>query len=118
VTKPGTRQDNAAKKAASKLSDPAQAQIEDEVKAIETPEAEDEPEEATEVQVTPEPESKKVDVAIRESPLNPKTTNPKTKKKTVPSKDERELAAEKVTDAQLRKYWRAEEDGRLAPRSA
>merc|ERR1711939_617579 len=75
----------------------------------------DEPE-ANEVQVTPEPESKKVDVPIRESPLKPKTTTPKTKKKTVASKDERELAAEKVTDAQLRKYWRAEEDGRLAPR--
>ncbi|KAK5449764.1 hypothetical protein LTS15_008335 [Exophiala xenobiotica] len=116
VTKPGTRQDDAVKKAASKLSDPAQAQIEDEVKVTVTPEAEAEPEEATEVQITPEPESKKVDVAIRESPLKPKTTNPKTKKNTVPSKDERELAAEKVTDAQLRKYWRAEEDSRLAPR--
>ena len=117
MTKPGTRQDDAAKKAASKLSDPTQAQIEDEVKAIGTPEAEDEPE-GKEGQVTPEPESKKVDVAIRESPLKPKSTNPKTKKKAVPAKDERELAAEKVTDAQLRKYWRAEEDGRLAPRSA
>ncbi|KIW60165.1 hypothetical protein PV05_00404 [Exophiala xenobiotica] len=115
VTKPGTRQDDAVKKAASKLSEPAQAQVEDEVRAIETPETEDEPE-ANEVQVTPEPESKKVDVPIRESPLKPKTTTPKTKKKTVASKDERELAAEKVTDAQLRKYWRAEEDGRLAPR--
>ncbi|KIW87973.1 uncharacterized protein Z519_11558 [Cladophialophora bantiana CBS 173.52] len=31
-------------------------------------------------------------------------------------KDERELAAEKVTDVQLKKYWQAEEDSRLAPR--
>ncbi|OAG42932.1 hypothetical protein AYO21_02883 [Fonsecaea monophora] len=31
-------------------------------------------------------------------------------------KDQRELAAEKVTDSQLKKYWQAEEDSRLAPR--
>ncbi|OAP62696.1 hypothetical protein AYL99_01923 [Fonsecaea erecta] len=31
-------------------------------------------------------------------------------------KDGRELAAEKITDVQLRKYWQAEEDSRLAPR--
>ncbi|OAL37685.1 hypothetical protein AYO20_03192 [Fonsecaea nubica] len=32
------------------------------------------------------------------------------------AKDQRELAAEKVTDSQLKKYWQAEEDSRLAPR--
>ena len=34
----------------------------------------------------------------------------------MPVKDEREGAAEKVTDAQIKKYWKAEEDSRLAPR--
>lgn len=111
VTKPGTRQDDSAKKAASKLSEVTQAPVEHE---IETPEPE-----ADELQATPESESKskEIDVAIRESPLKPKTTNPKAKKIPVPDKDERELSAEKITDAQIRKYWKAEEDGRLAPRS-
>ncbi|KAK6381426.1 hypothetical protein LTS17_004484 [Exophiala oligosperma] len=104
VTKPGTRQDDSAKKAASKLSEVTQAPVEHE---IETPEPE-----ADELQATPESESKskEIDVAIRESPLKPKTTNPKAKKIPVPDKDERELSAEKITDAQIRKYWKAEED--------
>ena len=38
------------------------------------------------------------------------------KPKTIKGKDEREAAAEMITDAQLKKYWQAEEDSRLAPR--
>lgn len=116
VTKPGTRQDDSAKRAASKLSDVSQAPIETE---IETPEleADDEESQPIEAQATPVLESKEIDVAIRDSPLKPKTTNPKAKKKAVSDKDERELSAEQITDAQIRKYWKAEEDGRLAPRS-
>jgi DNA polymerase delta subunit 4 len=32
------------------------------------------------------------------------------------AKDEREVLAEKITDAQVKKYWQREEDSRLAPR--
>jgi DNA polymerase delta subunit 4 len=32
------------------------------------------------------------------------------------AKDEREVLAEKITDAQVKKYWQREEDDRLAPR--
>lgn len=99
VTKPSNRADDISKKAgALKPSEPVQSPLRDEVTA--------------DVQVTPEPETKEVDVAIRESPRRPKTS----KKINAPVKDEREVAADKVTDSQIKSYWKAEEDGRLAPR--
>jgi len=111
VTKSSARQDEAAKKAASKLAEAVQPDVEDEV--------EGEPEEAAstepaDVRVAPEPEveATEIEVAIRESP----SQRPKTREKVAAAKNERELAADKVTDAQLKRYWKAEEDSRLAPR--
>lgn len=106
VTKTSTKQDDAAKKAASKLSESVGAEVEEEVK-VTAP---------ADVRVTPEPESTEIKVTIRESPSRPQTQRPQTKQKAVPAKDERELAAEKITDAQVKQYWKAEEDSRLAPR--
>lgn len=99
VTKSSQRADDASKKAETlKLSEPAQSRLREEVGAN--------------VEVTPEPEVKEVDVVIRESPRKAKTA----KKINAPVKDEREAAADKITDAQIKSYWKAEEDSRLAPR--
>lgn len=113
VTKPSTRADDASKRLeSSKLRDSAQVQLEDEVHEIKSPQTEIK---SADVEVTPEPETKDVDVAIRSSPL--KASEPLKKTTTTnPVKDEREKQAEKVTDAQIKKYWKAEEDSRLAPR--
>lgn len=117
VTKPNTRQDDTA---AKKLSEPAIAQLGDELEA-QIPGVDDvkisEPElgEPEEAEAKPEPEDG-VDIAIREPPSKSKSKSTK-KSKAVPGNGGRELEAEKVTDAQLRKYWQAEEDSRLAPRS-
>lgn len=113
VTKPGTRHDTSKK--TSRLSDQDQEQLEHEVKDIETPEIDEKPATAVEVPVSAEQESQstQVETVESESPTKPQ---PKNKKKTA-QKDERELAAEKVTDAQIKKYWKAEEATRLAPRS-
>lgn len=114
VTKANRQDDSKSRKASSKLSAPAQAIIDDEVagevEIIQPTEHEEEVQETTLV----EPEVEQAegrDVAIRETPR--KKTKSITK---VPVKDEREALAEKVTDAQIKKYWKAEEDGRLAPR--
>jgi DNA polymerase delta subunit 4 len=110
VIKPSTRADDASKRAeALKLSEPAQLRLEDEVSAVDSPQTETK---SADVEITPEPETNEVDVVIRQSPRKAKTF----KKTTIPVKDEREGAAEKVTDAQIKKYWKAEEDSRLAPR--
>ncbi len=99
VTKPGKRQDVAA----SKLLELAQAQIEEEVTATGGEEQEGTIEMADLSTVTSESEL--------QSPAG-KTKKPQN------DKDERELAAERITDAQLKKYWQAEEASRLAPRGA
>ncbi|EXJ84404.1 hypothetical protein A1O3_05071 [Capronia epimyces CBS 606.96] len=125
VTKPSTRQDETTKKRViNHLSESAPAQIEEEVVAAQTSEQKPETR-SVEVGVTPEPqpelESIHIDVATRESPSSTPAqsprTKPKTKRTTVQAgQDAREVAAEKVTAAQLKKYWQAEEDSRLAPR--
>jgi DNA polymerase delta subunit 4 len=101
VTKPGNRQDVAA----SKLSELAQAQIEEEVTA-----PEEEEEGTTEIvevtTITPEPEVQLPSIQKSETKRQKRDAD----------KDERELAAERITDAQLKKYWQAEEASRLAPR--
>lgn len=113
VTKPGTRHDTSKK--TSRLSDQSQEQLEHEVKDIETPELNEKPATTAEVPVPAEPESESTQVETLEAEL---PTKPQAKKKTKSAqKDERELAAEKVTDAQIKKYWKAEEATRLAPRS-
>lgn len=53
---------------------------------------------------------------VEEDPEEIRPATTRRKVKAVKGKDERELAAEKVTDAQLKKYWQQEEDARLAPR--
>ncbi|KAL2438465.1 hypothetical protein ABEF94_010326 [Exophiala dermatitidis] len=128
VTKPSAKQDEtAAKKRLS--SESAQTQLEEEVTEIQTPDPEKETgESAAEVveipsEHEPEEESHQIkdtaeaDVdADAETELQ--TPKPRARKRIQarPGKDERELEAEKVTDAQIKKYWRAEEESRLAPR--
>ncbi|KIY04151.1 uncharacterized protein Z520_00843 [Fonsecaea multimorphosa CBS 102226] len=51
-----------------------------------------------------------------EEEVSVKMRSRKKQKAKTAGKDEREIAAEKITDAQLKKYWQAEEDSRLAPR--
>jgi DNA polymerase delta subunit 4 len=53
---------------------------------------------------------------IEQSPLPPRASRKRKPKTATSDKDERELAAEKITDAQVKKYWQKEEDSRLAPR--
>lgn len=113
VTKANRQDDATSQKASSKLSAPALSIIEDEVVSRAESIQPINPEEVTQAtnSLEPEVETEARDVTIRETPRK------KTKKTTtVPAKDEREALAEKVTDAQIKKYWKAEEDGRLAPR--
>jgi hypothetical protein len=53
---------------------------------------------------------------IVEEEKEPSKASARRRVKAVKGKDQRELAAEKITDAQLRKYWQKEEESRLAPR--
>ena len=80
----------------------AEVEVKDEAATAQQPKGEDDEESETEQIVEEEPE--------------PSRAGAKRKVKAVKGKDEREVAAEKITDAQLRKYWQAEEDSRLAPR--
>lgn len=112
VTKPNRQDDAALRKASSKLSAPVQSQLEEEAVSV----VEEEPQaEAHEVEVSPEPEAEGTDIAIRESPRKKKIRKG-ANTSGLTAKDQRELAAKEVTDAQIKKYWKAEEDGRLAPR--
>jgi DNA polymerase delta subunit 4 len=52
-----------------------------------------------------EPESEAIEVPIRQQAAKP-----------VVVKDEAEEKAEKISDSQLKRYWKAEEDKRKAPR--
>ena len=79
--------DASTKKATSKISETALAE------AVDNVQSED---------VVPEPEV--VEVPIRQQ------TKP------VAIKEEIELKAEKISDTQLKRYWKAEEDKRKAPR--
>ncbi|KAJ4562976.1 hypothetical protein HRR88_005912 [Exophiala dermatitidis] len=130
VTKPSARpEEAAAKKRLS--SESAQTQLQEEVTEVQTPDPEKETGESAaevvEVASEHEPEEEShlirdtaeadVDVdADAETELQ--TPKPRARKRIQarPGKDERELEAEKVTDAQIKKYWRAEEESRLAPR--
>jgi hypothetical protein len=98
ITKPSLQDTPATQKAQSKLSEPVQ-----EVD-IETPEPE-----TAEVEVKPEREEE-TEIAIPVLPPKKRKTAKAT------GKSERELVADKITDAQIKKYWKAEEDARLAPR--
>jgi hypothetical protein len=82
----------------SKLSEPAERQV----VAISTPE----PEQVVETE----------DLVIRASSSKTSTPKRKSKLKSDGFDDAREKAG-KVSDAQIKKYWKAEEDSRLAPRS-
>ena len=87
VTKPSAG-DTSTEKAASKISEPTLTE------AFEHVQSED-----------AEPESEAIDVPIRQQAAKP-----------VVIKDEAEEKAEKVSDSQLKRYWKAEEDKRKAPR--
>lgn len=90
----------------SKLSQPLEEAI---PAAISTPEPETRSQTATEV----------ADVIILDSPAKLTSTAPKrkTKRKSDGLEGEVQIKASKVTDAQIKKYWKTEEDSRLAPRS-
>src|SRR5690348_12482488 len=103
VSKPSIADSTAAKKASSRLSEPAEIQILESTSLPTKPQPEPTEEVAT-VDV-PQP-------VASESEPKPK---PKAKRAAAP-RDEADVAAEKITDAQLRRYWQAEEDSRLAPR--
>jgi DNA polymerase delta subunit 4 len=87
VTKPSAG-DASTEKAASKISKPALTE------AFEHVQSED-----------AEPESETTEVPIRQQAAKP-----------VVIKDEAEEKAEKISDSQLKRYWKAEEDKRKAPR--
>lgn len=118
VTKPNSRQDDSVSK---KLSDPVQAQIKGEVSALQqeepdVTEVKATPQEEDEEEVKEEPQKDDVQYAEEEVEAIVSKGRSKSRKKAASAKNERELAAESVTDAQLKKYWKAEEDSRLAPR--
>jgi DNA polymerase delta subunit 4 len=96
ITKPSLQDTPATKKPQSKLSEPGQ-EVE-----IETPEI-------AEVEVEPE-QDEETEIAFSVSPPKKRKTAKAT------GKSEREVAADKITDAQIKRYWKAEEDARLAPR--
>jgi hypothetical protein len=87
VTKPSA-DDASTEKAISKVSEPALAE------ALEHVQSED---------AEPEPEA--VEVPIRQQPAKP-----------VVVKDEAEKKAEKISNLQLKRYWKAEENKRKTPR--
>ena len=105
VTKPTVSTATSSKKASNDLPEPAQEEVIEET-TISTPEPE--------VQLEAEPEE--ISVAIRSSPPKPTPKKKKTARTSSTSVDIREQQAAKVTDAQIKKYWKAEEDSRLAPR--
>ena len=86
VTKPAVR-DAAGKKSTSKIS---QAALVEAVDSVQSEDVETEP--------------KVVEVPVRQ------------RAKPVIERDEAEQRAEKMSDAQLKRYWKAEEDKRKAPR--
>jgi hypothetical protein len=86
VTKPSAI-DASAKKASSKISEAALTE------AVDSVHGED---------VEPEPE-------VVEVPIRKQT-------KLVVAKDEAEQKAENISDSQLKRYWKVEEDKRKAPR--
>ena len=76
-------------------------------------EVKDEPE--TTLSKVDEDEDEETSEIVEEEP-EPSKAGARRKVKTVKGKDGREVAAERVTDAQLKKYWQKEEESRLAPR--
>jgi DNA polymerase delta subunit 4 len=111
VTKPGTKaQRDEQIASAKKLAhvEDALQQAQAEVSEIEEPE-QTEPEVADEAHAAAEQ-------VVEEEP-EPSAYRVRRKKKSVKAEDEREAAAKKITDAQVKKYWQKEEESRLAPRS-
>jgi DNA polymerase delta subunit 4 len=108
VTKPTTHEQT-AKKAQSEQSEPIEIEQVTDQSTITA----SEPEPTTTILDETKPEE--VSIPVRTPQPTPQ------KKKAVkqskpPTVDPREAAAAKVSDAQLKKYWKAEEDARLAPR--
>ena len=87
MTKPSAG-DASTEKATSKVSEPALAEALEHVKSENA-----------------EPEPEAVEVPIRKQAVKP-----------VVVKDEAEEKAEKISDSQLKRYWKAEEDKRKTPR--
>jgi len=106
VTKPAAQNVHATKK--SRLSDQAEAEVV-EATSIATPE----PEAETKPDSKPEQPPQTVEIELQPSPSKSRV---KARTKKAPAADGREAAAAKITDAQIKKYWKAEEDSRLAPR--
>ncbi len=114
VTKPSVHDTSASgKKAQSKLSEPVEVEVVEDT-TVQTPEpaniqapADDQ----TEQEQAPE----EISVPVR--PSQPRPRKKKSARSSASSVlSSRETAASKISDSQLKKYWKAEEDSRLAPR--
>ena len=104
VTKPSVHDTSAAnKKAQAKLSEPEQTEVVEET-SIQTPELET----ITSQESADEEPQLPID--------NPKPTPRKKKASKTSTPNPREAAASKISDSQVKKYWKAEEEVRLAPR--
>ena len=115
VTKPSIHDTSASgKKAQSKLSEPAEVETVEEVIPQE-PEPESVPAPTTdpsEEQAAPQ------EISVLVQPSQPIPRRKKSARSSTSStvNNARESAASKVSDSQLKKYWKAEEETRLAPR--
>lgn len=108
VTKPSQSDHiSSAKSNKKRLSDPAKESI---VEQISTPD----PESGTVINLEQE-EDEEVKPEPVTSPIQPRKKNRISGASSTHS-DPREAAADKVTDAQIKKYWQKEEESRLAPR--
>jgi len=113
VSKP-TDSITALKSAKSKLSEPAQEIIAEELVKQSTPEPEE--------QVKPSSGKAKAEQA--ESPVRivPSPARRRKTRRLIDDDDDEitfevaEKQAQKISDAQVKKYWKAEEDSRIAPR--
>jgi len=111
VTKSGTQLQRDEQTASAKKL----AHLEETINQEETEIAEVKPSPKS-TQVKPETEDEEGEDTIVEEEPEPSKAGARRKVRTVKGKDDRELAAEKVTDPQLKKYWQKEENARLAPR--
>lgn len=117
ITKAGTSQSPADKRAqakAAQLNEPVKEVVTEEIARQSTPE----PQQEQEQEQAQEEESQ---VNIQPSPSSVKSKRKTPRSSLVSLSDDESYAeaharAEKVSDAQIKKYWKAEEEKRIAPR--
>lgn len=115
VTKAGASQSPADKKAQAKaavLNEPAQEFVAEEIARPSTPEPPQEQEQTKE-------EESQINLQPSPSSVKSKRKTPRSSLVSLSDDDsyaEAHALAEKVSDAQIKKYWKAEEEKRIAPR--